>query len=85
MGTGSRGGRRRDYDAAKTHLVKYGVPKLDPRRRLCEHPACGREVGVYVPAKGDGSLEYYYRHNMPSGDPCPLSLMPVPSDELSRW
>ena len=34
-------------------------------------PACGRVVGAYVPAHGDGSYWMPRPHNRPSGGPCP--------------
>ncbi|HVI00852.1 MAG TPA: hypothetical protein VM869_19175 [Enhygromyxa sp.] len=77
-------GRQRDYERAKRFMAKHGVPKPPPTRRVCEHPECGREVGVYNPKGGDGTLDYYYAHNKPDGEPCPLSNRAVPSDSV-RW
>jgi hypothetical protein len=51
-------------------------------RRACEH--CGKVVGLYVPAGGDGScLVYRHHRDDRTGERCELSRLEPPSDRLA--
>ena len=70
---------RRDYDRAKRRCANGLPAKPATVRIVCE--SCTRPIGTYTPRKGDGSLDYYYDHNTPAGERCPLANRPVPSQE----
>lgn len=48
-------------------------------------PCCGREVGTYVPAGGDGSAVRPLNHKDPEGRPCDGRFWDVDLAEAWEW
>jgi hypothetical protein len=71
----------RDYQRSKARLLRAlrggGLHRTE--RRPCEH--CGKPVGLYVPAGGDGSVVVYRFHrDVRTGERCRLVRQVPPSE-----
>jgi len=57
-------------------LMRAGPDSLE--KALC--PACGGTVSKRKRRKMDGSVTYFYRHDVGVGDGCPLRYTPISAE-----
>jgi len=53
------------------------TPVISKRQRSAVCPGCGKRVQICIPVGGDGSVDVYYRHYLPTGGRCTFSRAEV--------
>ena len=64
---------------AEAQRIDDTLTAVPPATRSATCPGCGKRVRICIPWGGDGSVDVYFRHRLPSGAQCEYSRSEVKS------